>query len=82
MNKLTRDIVTETAKRHKSLAVKNGDKFAWKVECAHWNYILDKMGCDRMIRAGRLMSAFHPELQIDDYENLPVRIAQPQMSLF
>jgi len=65
MNDLTRQLVAETAKKHKSLARAGGFQFDSKVMSAHWNYLLIEFGIDLKARALRLWEQFHPE-QFED----------------
>lgn len=116
MNDITRQIVTNTARKYKRLAGENGHDFYLKVQEAYHIYLMGEIGYRRKERALRLFHIFRPDVfdqagylmdctrrgyeidvcisriaidsmyrlapPLDDYGNLPVKIAKPQMTMF
>lgn len=120
MNKITRDLVINTAVEHKAAAQKNGSDFLHFVKRNHVNWLIAEHGWIYKQRAVELFRQFHPEvydgefiqdyhqlgfdldmclseiamrclwrtvvrnpdLQVDEWGDLPAKIANPQMSLF
>jgi len=74
MNQLTRSLVIQTVKRHKSAAKKNNSDFGHLLGVAHWNEVINRLGPELQSRAMRLFARFHPELfdsdgYIKSYDN-------------
>ena len=67
MNALTRQIVTEVAKKHKTAAERNDREFQMLVEAAWWTHVLLEHGVGLQARAMRLWQQFHPEQFSDGY---------------
>ena len=69
MNELTKQVVTETALKHKRLALVNDYTFAMYVDGAYWMEIMVMVGIDMKFRALHLWQLFHPE-RFDDEDFL------------